>query len=294
MTRSTQSTLRPVTPVGIAAKMLETLAHEARTHTPDDLASRLRHISELVGGLDAYVEQHTTAHSPALDELSRRTAQEDWAERFGSGASTVALEAEMLSGHVEGQFLKMLVRAMGARRVLEIGMFTGYGALAMAEGLPEDGKLVALELDPFVAEFAERAFKDPAAKADGRKIEIRVGPAMEALSDLTGGEPFDFIFIDADKGGYWDYLDAILETGLLAENGLIGVDNTLLQGEPYAGEATANGEAIRAFNTRLASDARVEQVLVPLRDGVTLVARADAAPTAEAPTAGAPTDGAPA
>ena len=263
--------LRPVTPVGIAASLLADLAEraEAGTLDPARAASELRRASALVGGLDPYVESVTTPESAELSALNARTAAEPWAERFGSGASTVALEAEMLSGHVEGRFLRILLRAMRARRVLEIGMFTGYGALAMAEALPEDGVVVALELDPYVADFARRSFDSPA----GRRIDVRVGPAADTLRALDG-DPFDFIFIDADKGGYADYLDIILERGLLAEHGLVGVDNTLLQGEPYLSERGPNGRAIAEFNRRVADDPRVEQVLVPLRDGVTLIAHA--------------------
>ena len=263
--------LRPVTPVGIAARDLAALSDAVRAgKVPGDLAERLSNISARIGGLDPYVEANTSAHSADLAELARRTAEEDWAAAFGTGDSEVALEAEMLSGHVEGQFLKMLVRAIGARRVLEIGMFTGYGALAMAEGLPDGGTVVALELDPYVARFAETSFTGQA----GQKIEVRVGPALEALHSMADAEaPFDFIFIDADKGGYAAYVDAILEGGLLAENGLIGVDNTLLQGEPYMDAPGENGAAIRAFNRKIADDTRLEQVLIPLRDGVTLIAR---------------------
>ncbi|MGB3456743.1 MAG: class I SAM-dependent methyltransferase [Litorimonas sp.] len=266
-----QGGLRSVTPLGIAAQEIAQLAARAEDGTIDalSLAADLKRLSDLVGGLDPYVEAVTTPESAALAALNARTAEEPWGERFGSGMSSVALEAEMLSGHVEGQFLRMLVRAMGARRVLEIGMFTGYGALAMAEALPDDGELVALELDPYVAEFAKPSFDNAA----GRRIEVRVGPALETLRDMEGDAPFDFIFIDADKGGYADYLDAILDGGLLSETGLIGVDNTLLQGEPYLAERSPNGQAIADFNAKVAADPRVEQVLVPLRDGVTLIAR---------------------
>ncbi len=101
----------------------------------------------------------TTPESPALAALNHRTAEHDWIDRSGPGA-VVALEPEMLSGHVEGQALKFLVRMTRARRVLEIGMFTGYSALAMAEALPDDGRVVACELDPDVAAFAQRCFDD--------------------------------------------------------------------------------------------------------------------------------------
>ena len=179
----------------------------------------------------------------------------------------------MLSGHVEGQALKFLVRLARARRVLEIGMFTGYSALAMAEALPEDGELVACERDPRVAEFAQRCFRE---SPSGHRIDVRVAPALDTLRELgTAGESFDLVFVDADKGGYAEYVRTVLDTGLLAPDGVICVDNTLMQGQPWlAGSATANGEAIAAFNQGLVDDPRIEQVLLPLRDGLTLIRRA--------------------
>ena len=176
----------------------------------------------------------------------------------------------MLSGHVEGQTLKMLVHATRARRVLEIGMFTGYSALAMAEALPAGGHLVSCEIDHEVAAFAQRCFQD---SPDGSKIAVRVGPALATLSELdAAGVVFDLVFIDADKAGYSGYLTALLDFGLVAPHGLICVDNTLMQGQPWRpGEPTANGRAVAAFNQAVAADPRVDQVIIPLRDGLTLI-----------------------
>jgi predicted O-methyltransferase YrrM len=249
--------LRPVTPLGILAARLDAVC--ARPDLPPEVAAELAAVRELAVGFEPYLEEHTSPESPALAALAERTRTAPW-----SGT----LEAEMLSGHVEGRFLAFLVGMTRARRVLEIGMFTGYGALAMAEALPADGELVACELDPDVAAFAQGCF--PA----GAQIDVRVGPAADTLAALAGeGQVFDLVFVDADKAGYAGYLDALLDTDLLAPGGLVAVDNTLMQGQPWAGERTPNGEAIAAFNTRLTADPRVEQVVVPLRDGITLVRR---------------------
>jgi caffeoyl-CoA O-methyltransferase len=158
--------------------------------------------------------------------------------------------------------------------VLEIGMFTGYSALAMAEALPANGEVVACEVDTYVAEFAQQCFKE---SADGSKISVRVAPALETMQQLAAaGEVFDLVFIDADKAGYIDYLNLLLTTGLLAPGGLICADNTLMQGQPYlSGIPTPNGIAIAKFNQAVANDVRVEQVLLPLRDGLTLIRRVD-------------------
>jgi caffeoyl-CoA O-methyltransferase len=201
-----------------------------------------------------------------------RTQAENWPQRFTDGATGQPLEQEMLSGHVEGQALKFLVHLTQAQRVLEIGLFTGYSALAMAEALPVEGVLIACEVDAFAAEFAQQCFDQ---SPDGHKIAIKVAPAQQTLTDLAAaGERFDLVFIDADKAGYVGYLNQLLATELLAPNALICVDNTLMQGQPYlAGAATANGQAIAIFNQAVVDDPRVEQVLLPLRDGLTLIRR---------------------
>ena len=255
--------LRPVTPVGILTASLDRLAEEAhRAGGLDaDWLARLDDARRLASGLESYAAACTTPESPALRRLDARTR------------SAEHLEREMLSGHIEGQLLKMLVRATGARRVLEIGLFTGYSALAMAEALPEDGRLVACEIDSEIAALAQRNLDD---SPGGHKVVVLVGPAQQSLVDLAAaGECFDMVFLDADKGGYAGYLDLLLESSLLAEGALVCVDNTLLQGEPWlSGESSPNGTAIADFNRAVALDPRIEQVLVPVRDGLTLIRRA--------------------
>lgn len=265
---------RAVTPSTILAEELDALCRSLQD-TPGvgaQTLARLAHARDLASGLDPYLDRCTTAESPALADLAERTAAYDWRQ---------GLEPEMLSGHVEGRLLQFLIRMSGARRVLEIGMFTGYSALAMAEALPSDGILVACEIDATAAEFARQAF---ATCAVGAKIAVEVGPALETLhtlSEAADRDPraaFDFVFVDADKAGYPSYLDVLLDTPVLAPDGVIAVDNTLMQGEPYleGQPMSANGAAIAAFNRSVSEDPRVEQVLVPLRDGLTLIRRLDA------------------
>ncbi|HEY0934417.1 MAG TPA: class I SAM-dependent methyltransferase, partial [Trebonia sp.] len=238
---------RPVTPQSILAARLEELARRLDRDggSKPALKNELRELAELAGGLDPYLSRHTTPESADLARLARQTESEDWNRHAGMRTAGY-LEQEMLSGHVEGQLLKMLVHATRAVRVLEIGMFTGYSALAMAEALPDDGQVTACEIDSGVAAFAERCFRE---SASGRKITVKVGPAQRALAELAqAGQRFDLVFIDADKAGYLDYLTTVLEGGLLEPHGLICVDNTLMQGQPWlAGEPTANGAAIAHF-----------------------------------------------
>ena len=266
------ATLRPVTPTSILAGRLEQLRQNLSMVSAIDESVRtdLDEICAIASGLDPYLDLCTTPSSSALRALAERTAIHDW--KSLPGGSTLGLEAEMLSGHVEGQVLSFLVEMLGATTVLEVGMFTGYSALAMAEALPIDGRVLACEIDPDVAEFAQKCFAD---SPDGYKIDVAVGPALDTLHRLAASEEvFDLVFIDADKASYCDYFDAVLDGGLLARGGLICVDNTLMQGQPYLkGERTLNGVAIARFNERVAADDRVKQVLLPVRDGLTLIRR---------------------
>jgi caffeoyl-CoA O-methyltransferase len=207
--------------------------------------------------INAYAEAHTTPLPEHLVRLAEETR--------------AALDfPEMLTGTLEGRFLEMLVWISGATRVLELGTYSGYSALAMAAALPPGGRIVTCEMRPEHAEFAQRHI-DATPYAD--RIEIRVGPALETIATLAG--PFDLVFVDAHKPEYPDYYEAVLP--LLADRGLIVFDNTLwsgrvLEGEDDRSEQTA---ALRELNDRLAGDPRVVAVQLPVRDGVTLVRRAD-------------------
>ncbi|MTJ08581.1 O-methyltransferase [Anabaena sp. UHCC 0204] len=267
-------TPRPVTPLGILVEELETILKIAKQeNVSSELAASLQKVYELASGIDPYLDENTTNESPALAALAQKTASEDWSQRFSDGETVRQLEQEMLSGHIEGQTLKMFVSMTKAKRILEIGMFTGYSALAMAEALPADGVIIACEVDDYVADFAQQCFQ---TSPHGSKISVKVAPALETLQELANaGKTFDLVFIDADKKEYVDYFNLLLDQGVLAENGFICVDNTLLQGQPYLAPAkrTANGEAIAQFNQIVAADSRVEQVILPLRDGLTIIKR---------------------
>ncbi|MEM1334866.1 MAG: class I SAM-dependent methyltransferase, partial [Actinomycetota bacterium] len=217
----------------------------------------------------------TTPPSPALASLATASDQHAWDPDH-------TLEAEMLSGHVEGRLLSLLVKLSGARRVLDVGTFTGYSALAMAEALHETNRdsataagvvttgVVTCELDADVAAMASEAFR---ASPAGDLIRVEVGPAVDTLQRLAdAGERFDLAFLDADKPGYLTVFHTLLDRSLVGPGALIVADNTLLQGEPYGDPALAgpNGRAIAEFNAAVADDPRVEQVLLSVRDGVTL------------------------
>lgn len=267
-------TARPVTPLGILVQQLEKIINDSKSESvSEEFKTSLNKALELAAGLDPYLERCTTPESSALANLTEQTQREDWSKRFDDGETVKALEQEMLSGHLEGQLLKILVSISKSKNVLEIGVFTGYSALAIAEALPEDGRVIACEVDDYAANFAQKCFD---VSEHGKKIELKVAPASDTMKDLIDrGETFDLAFIDADKGGYVNYLNLLLDTNLLAKDGFICVDNTLMQGQPYLSEEsrTENGQAIAEFNRFVAEDPRVEQVLIPIRDGLTLIKR---------------------
>ena len=171
----------------------------------------------------------------------------------------------MVVGPLEGAFLQMMTQLVGAKRVLEIGMFTGYSALCFAEAVPADGTVITCDIDEKSAALARRYF---AQTPLGKKIDIRMGPALETMRALAG--PFDLIFIDADKANYLNYYRHALD--LLAPNGVILIDNVLWSGEvltqPPPDERTA---AIQELNRTVANDSRVTSVLVTIRDGILVV-----------------------
>ncbi|OAV43356.1 O-methyltransferase [Lewinella sp. 4G2] len=266
-------TARPVTPHSILAAEIESL-HEnmVATATEANWLAALGRCHSLAAPLEDYLERSSTAPSASLEALETATRAINWKAAFDAGQTSLELEQEMVSGKLEGQFLRLLVAISGAKRILEIGSFTGYASLAMAEALPADGQLIACEYDAFAAGFAERHLR---ASPAGKKVSIRVGPASDTLDELVAeGQRFDLVFIDADKQGYLNYFQTLLDHDLVPVGGLICVDNTLYQGQVYAREKVSeNGEALIHFNDMVNQDQRVEQVLLPIRDGLTLIRR---------------------
>lgn len=200
-------------------------------------------------GIERYAEAHTESVDPLLEELREETHRS-------------MRDPGMQVGGVEGTFLKLLVRLSGARRALEIGMFTGYSGLMIAAGLPEDGTLVTCDVDPRAEEIARRYFE---RSPHGRKITIRMGPALETIATLSA--PIDFVFLDADKQNYSSYYDAVLP--LMPPGGLLVADNALWSGKVLRPKEE-NGRAIAGFNARVFHDPRVEKVLLTVRDGMML------------------------
>lgn len=177
--------------------------------------------------------------------------------------------ARMQISPEQGALMQMLVRLLGARRTLEVGTFTGYSALVVAEALPADGRLIACDISAEWTAIGRRYWAEAGVAA---RIELHLRPAIETLDELLAGggrASFDFAFIDADKAGYQLYYERSLE--LLRQGGLVAIDNTLWSGAVIdAGRNDADTGAIRAINVRIRQDPRVDMVLLPIGDGLTL------------------------
>jgi caffeoyl-CoA O-methyltransferase len=203
--------------------------------------------------IDAAVEQFAHNHTEPETDLYVRLREETY---------RVMQRPQMQVDVIEGRFLQMLVRLSGAKSILELGMFTGYSALMMAEALPEDGHLVTCEIDPKAEAIARRYF---AESSHGNKITIRMGPALDTIKTLAG--PLDLVFIDADKVNYSNYYEACLP--LLKSGGLVVADNVLWSGK-VVDPKDADDHAIVAFNRLVQSDPRVKNVCLTVRDGMML------------------------
>ena len=202
-----------------------------------------------------YIRDITLRELPVLARLREETAANP--------------QSGMQVSPEQGQYLALMARLIGARRTLEVGTFTGYSALVVAMALPEDGQIVACDINKEWTDVARRYWNEAGVS---HKIDLRLGPALETLQALLAGGgkgTFDFAFIDADKSNYQSYFDSAVE--LIRPGGLIAVDNVLWHGRVIdPAEQDRDTLAVREFNRKLHTDARVEISLVPMGDGLTL------------------------
>ena len=205
--------------------------------------------------ISEYIEQHSSPESEVLQQITRSTHLE-------------VINPRMLSGHVQGRVLSMLSQMIAPHRILELGTFTGYSALCLAEGLAEGGRLITIEHND---EMEDSIRRNLALSPLGEKIELVIGDAKEWLAQQEKGAGFDLVFIDADKKEYSDYLDLVLP--LMRDGGWILADNTLWDGHivEEAYDKDRQTLALRAFNDKVANDERLEKVILPLRDGLTII-----------------------
>ena len=204
--------------------------------------------------LEEYISSHSTAENEVLEAITRDT-------------HVHILNPHMLSGHVQGRVLSMLSHMIRPKRILELGTFTGYSGLCRAEGLAEGGRVITIEHNVELEETIQRNFsRSPLCE----RIELRIGDCKLVIGDLKD-QVFDLVFIDADKREYCTYLDAVYP--LVPVGGFILADNTLWDGHIIdpAYDKDKQTLGLRAFNDKLKEDDRFEQVILPLRDGLTLI-----------------------
>ncbi len=202
--------------------------------------------------IEAYVLKHTQAESEALKKLNRETNEK-------------VLMPRMLSGHLQGRVLAMLSRMIRPQRILEIGTYTGYSAICLAEGLAEGGKLHTIDINKELEDMVRRYFRE--AKVDDR-IVFHIGNAMQIIPSLN--ETFDLVFIDADKENYSNYYDLVFPK--VRGGGFIIADNVLWSGKVIEKEQDKDTKALVAYSMKVHEDKRVENVLLPVRDGL-MIAR---------------------
>jgi len=202
--------------------------------------------------IENYAQDHTSPENELLHELNRQTHLK-------------VLQPRMLSGHLQGRLLSFVSKMIRPKNILEIGTYTGYSALCLAEGLAEGGKLTTIEIDPEIADFAQRYF-DRSNYAN--QIDLQVGDALDILDKSQ--EVYDFVFIDADKGNYVNYLNLIYAK--LAPGGYLLADNVLWSGKVTAPitEKDEDTKVLVAFNAQIHQDTRFENILLPIRDGLML------------------------
>ncbi|TKY89392.1 hypothetical protein EX895_001923 [Sporisorium graminicola] len=279
-------TLPVESPLTSASKLLSSVVSQLDTSKPpsSEQVRQLQLVSSLLSGIDKYLDS-VSSPAPAVQRpLLKATAEHDWAGAWERKQTLFQLSAAWSAGAYEGNFVGLLTKLTHAKKALEIGMFTGTTTVCIAQQLPEGGKVTALEIDPYLENFTRPLFDQTGL---GDKIDVKVGNAVDHLESLSKNilsdeEAYDIIFIDADKPGYKNYFNTILDKGLLKRSGLLVVDNTLYKGTPWteglANEALLkigkeNADAIKEFNQVVRQDKRVEVVVLPVRDGVSLIMR---------------------
>ncbi|HEU5146081.1 MAG TPA: O-methyltransferase [Chryseosolibacter sp.] len=201
--------------------------------------------------IQEYAEKHTTDESPLLRRINRDTHAQ-------------VLMPRMLSGQLQGRVLSMISCMVRPRVILEIGTYTGYSALCMAEGLQENGKLITIDINEELEDRVRGYFRE--AKIEDR-IDYRIGDATKIIPQLN--ENFDLVFIDADKENYGRYFDLVIDRVNL--NGFILADNVLWSGKVLMQKPDKDTRAIIEFNEKIQRDPRVENVLLPIRDGIMMM-----------------------
>merc|ERR1719214_106963 len=241
------------------------------------LSSRIEGLAmemcQVVGGMDAYCVSMSNAEGPAMQAVREKMVSTPWAEEWENKRTMFSYGEEMSTDPLEAMMLKQFVHMAKPKRILEVGMFVGFGATAMLEGSPT-AKVVSLEIDPYLKKWLSDCLeKFPDFL---KRHEVKVGPALESLPKLTG--QFDMVFVDANKAEYKRYVEVMLERDLIAPGGTIICDNVLYNGYPYLSNHFDSqparrgfGNDIKEFNSWVCQHPELEQVVLPIRDGVSIL-----------------------
>jgi NAD(P)-dependent dehydrogenase (short-subunit alcohol dehydrogenase family)/predicted O-methyltransferase YrrM len=259
---------QPDTPVEVLTALL---GKALQQQDPAAVKQLVEQAHALVAGLDPYLDQISTPPSQVCQDLISASLSHGWREAHEQGKTLFLQKSECCAGALEGRFIATLCRLTGAKTVLEVGMFTGTTTLAVAQSIPDDGQVYALEIEQYMKDFSEPYFKE--AGVD-KKVTVVVGSADEGIKTLAEkGVRFDLAFLDADKGGYLGYYNQLMDNNLIVPGGAIVADNTLMKGRPYTDKDDELGTAIREFNEAIRNDDRVEVIGTPFRDGVSIIMR---------------------
>lgn len=250
------------------------------------LGGLINELAQVSGGMDPYCSEVSTMEGPAMAAIRHKMETWDWKSEWDAGKTMFAYGEEMSTDPLEGQLLKALVAMRQPRNILEVGTFVGYGAVAMLEGCAST-RVTTLEIDPYLKTWimdCMKAYPDIA-----NRMEIFVGAALDTIPQLPAGEEFDMVFVDANKSEYVAYVELLMKLDMLSDDVVIVADNTLYCGMPYTDpqfdtqpKRRGFGESIKAFNKYIANHSEFCQVILPVRDGVSLIHRKPDAQTAEA------------
>jgi len=284
--------------LGTNASSSASNAHRSTSTRWSVLSERLQGLLTEAASIGCGMEEYCTSMSdlegPLMIAIREKMIKTDWKREWDTGNTMFAYGEEMSTDPLEAQFIKALTMMKQPRRVLEVGMFTGYGAAAMLEGSPSETVVVSLEIDPYLKAWVYDCIKTAQAEASSassssengsktanlfeERLQIITGPALDTMPTLPTDEKFDMVFVDANKSEYQRYIEILLEQKLLADNAQIVVDNTLYCGIPYTDPLMdaqparrAFGEAIKEFNLWVKNHPNLRQVILPMRDGVTVV-----------------------
>jgi len=201
--------------------------------------------------LQRYSEEHTSPESDLLKKINRDT-------------HSMVMKPRMLSGHMQGRFLSLISKMIRPENILEIGTYTGYSALCLAEGLTKEGKLITIDVNEELEERV-RGYFNSSEYSD--RIDYRIGNALKIIPQLPG--PFDLVFIDADKENYPNYYDLVIDK--VVSGGVILADNVLWSGKVVQPKPDKDTRVLLSFNEKVHNDTRVENVLLPIRDGISVI-----------------------